>query len=169
MARAPLKAGSSPPSPPPAPSVAAQPQPQDIDTTEHAPSAPAAGPEGRPCRRPAPAPRLPRRCGSRRTFPATWRTRSERNRALRDPPSASRGAQPSAAPPAPRRARTDPRDPGLPRGRALNWGGGAGVNTALWLDPPPPEKAQLTPPKQNPTETDPPGPGDDADPKFGKK
>ena len=40
------------------------------------------------------------------------------------------------------------------------WGGGGGVNTALWLEetpPDPPKKTQLTPPP-NPIETDPPAP-----------
>ena len=40
-------------------------------------------------------------------------------------------------------------------GRAFNLGGWVGgVDTALWLDPPPPKKAQLTGPR-NPTETEP--------------
>ena len=46
--------------------------------------------------------------------------------------------------------------------------GGGGLNTALWLEAPPPQnRAQLKPPKILPRLT--PGPGSNPDPKFGKK
>ena len=55
-------------------------------------------------------------------------------------------------------------------GRAFNWGGGGGVDTAPLASPPPPslKKDSIDGPPKILPRLNPGGPGGDPDPKFGK-